>query len=90
MYTIAALDTVAGEATARSYISNRSLTFADRAILSPLFSVNNLLSSSTEFSDSIQRVSTGPSRIIHLCSTFSRQILLSTLDRIPSFHYGGF
>lgn len=62
---IPALDTVAGDATAKLSTSNRRRTLLERPILSPLFKVSSLLSSSTEFMDSIQSVSTGPSRIIH-------------------------
>lgn len=86
---IPALETVAGDAAPKSWTSNNSLTYGVRATLSPLVWVRSLLSSSTEFIDSIQRVSTGPSRIIHLISVFSKQIFLRVYDKIPSIHYGG-
>jgi len=41
------------------------------AIRSPLMRVSTLLSSITEFILSIQRVSTGPSNVIHFSSGFS-------------------
>ena len=49
------------------------LTWSGIEILSPLISVRTLLSSMTEFMDSIQRVSTGPSSKIHFSSGFSSE-----------------
>ena len=54
---------------------------------SPLRRVSTLLSSSTVFIDSIQSVSTGPSKIIHLCaadSSLHRRLIME--DKTPSCH----
>jgi len=59
-----ARDTVAGDATAKSCTSKTSPTYGGSDIRSPFNRVKTLLSSSTVFILSIQRVSTGPSRII--------------------------
>jgi hypothetical protein len=50
-------ETVAGDATAISPVSNRSVTCSGMAIRSPLVNVRILLSSITEFIDSIQTAS---------------------------------
>lgn len=56
-------------------------------IRSPLIKVSTLLSSITEFIDSIHSVSTGPSNTSHFWSGFSSaQVCLITLDRTPSVH----
>ena len=65
-YIIPALETVAGEATDKSSTSKTKPTYDGKLIRSPFNKVKTLLSSSTVFILSIQRVSTGPSRIIHL------------------------
>lgn len=60
------LDTVAGETYDKSCVSKIKLTFFPNYILSPEGRVNSLLSSSTEFSDSIHSESISPSQIIQL------------------------
>lgn len=65
-------DIVAGEAQLRSWVSNIKLTFEPNWILSPLGIVNNLLSSKTEFKDSIHSGSISPSQIIHEVISISR------------------
>jgi hypothetical protein len=57
---------VAGEALFRFSTSNTNLHVSIIGILSPLASVNILLSSNTVFNDSIHIVSTGPSNVIQL------------------------
>lgn len=65
------LDTVAGEAQLKSWVSNTKLTFGPNWILSPLGMVRSRLSSRTEFRDSIHSGSISPSHIIHeLTSVF--------------------
>ena len=58
------LDMVAGDAQLKSCVSNKKLTFGPNWILSPEGMVNSLLSSSTEFKDSIHSGSISPSHII--------------------------
>lgn len=65
-------DIVAGEAQLRSWVSKIKLTFEPNWILSPLGIVNNLLSSKTEFKDSIHSGSISPSQIIHEVTSISR------------------
>ena len=52
------------------------------AIRSPLMSVRILLSSMTEFMDSIHSVSTGPSNTIHFRSGFSSEHTTNMLECI--------
>jgi len=68
MYRIPALDTVAGVANLRSLISKISFICPFSTIRSLEASVKSLLSSMTEFIDSIQFASRSPSRMIHLGS----------------------
>lgn len=58
------LEMVAGEAQLKSWVSNRKFTFGPNWILSPDGMVRSLLSSSTEFRDSIHSGSISPSQII--------------------------
>lgn len=58
------LDTVAGDACLRECVSKIKFIFVPNCILQPDGNVNNLLSSKTEFSDSIHSGSTSPSNII--------------------------
>lgn len=55
---------VAGEAQLKSWVSNRKFTLGPNWILSPEGMVRSLLSSSTEFRDSIHSGSMSPSQII--------------------------
>lgn len=65
-------DIVAGEAQLRSWVSKMKLTFEPNWILSPLGIVSNLLSSKTEFKDSIHSGSISPSQIIQEVISISR------------------
>lgn len=58
------LDTVAGDACLREWVSKIKFILFPNWILQPEGNVNNLLSSKTEFSDSIHSGSTSPSNII--------------------------
>lgn len=59
------LDTVAGDACLRECVSKIKFTLFPNCIRQPDGNVNSLLSSSTEFNDSIHSGSTSPSNIIH-------------------------
>ena len=86
-YTIPHRDTVAGDATARSFTSKIMFITDDIATISPLFRHSFLLSSSTVFMFSIQMASTGPSSITHLrLGLWSDAHPLYTLARTPSVH----
>ena len=78
---------MAGEATDKSATSNNKATLSGIEIRSPLIKVKILLSSITEFIDSIHKVSTGPSKTSHLLSPLSSaQTFLITDDKTPSVH----
>lgn len=67
--------------------SFKILTCSGMEIRSPLIRVSTLLSSMTEFMDSIHRVSTGASNSNHFWSGFSSaQVCLMTEERTPSVH----
>lgn len=59
------LDTVAGDACMREWVSKIKFILLPNCILHPDGNVSNLLSSKTELSDSIHSGSTSPSNIIH-------------------------
>ena len=87
MKRIPALDTVAGVANLKSLISKIILMCGFKTIRSLEASVKILLSSITEFIDSIQLASKSPSKIIHLgllSGTYDK--VLMVLDKRPSFH----
>lgn len=88
MYKIPALEEVAGVANLRSLISKIHLISPLMGILSLLARVRILLSSITEFMDSIQLASRSPSRMIHLgfSSSGSSAICLNSFENNPSFH----
>lgn len=82
-----ARETVAGDAWARFCTSKSREICGVSAIRSPLISVRTLLSSRTVFIDSIQSVSTGPSRTTHFSFVFSLlQQRRRTAAMIPSDH----
>lgn len=58
------LDTVAGDACFNEWVSKIKLTLLPNCILQPDGNVNNLLSSRTEFNDSIHSGSISPSNMI--------------------------
>ena len=87
MKRIPALDTVAGVANLKSLISKIILMCGLRTIRSFDARVRILLSSMTEFIDSIQFASKSPSNIIHLglvSGIYDK--LLIVFDNRPSFH----
>jgi hypothetical protein len=87
MKRIPALDTVAGVANLKSLISKSILMCGLRTILSLEASVKILLSSMTEFIDSIQFASKSPSRTNHfgfVSYTYDNSLIV--LERRPSFH----
>lgn len=87
MYTIPQRDTVAGDATARSYTSNIIVMWGVRVNICPEFRHNFLLSSKTVFIDSIHKESTGPSKIIQCFSVDSSFThYLTMYAKIPSAH----
>lgn len=87
MYRIPALVAVAGVANLRFLISNTSLVWGSTLILSLEGKVSSLLSSMTEFIDSIQLASRSPSKMIHFGSSSCELAMsLIVLLRIPSFH----
>lgn len=78
---------VAGEATRRSWVSKTKLIELVNGIRSPLISVRILLSSMTEFMDSIHIASMGPSNKIHFSAgRSSSEHCLKIVDKMPSFH----
>lgn len=70
-YTIPHLETVAGEATRRSYTSNNILIWFLSLILYPFARHNIILSSRTVFIFSIHNASTGPSKTTHYLTLVS-------------------
>ena len=72
-YTMPQRDTVAGEATARSWTSKIMFMLALIWMISPLLRHSFLLSSSTVFMFSIHTASTGPSNSTHLRSVLHTQ-----------------
>ena len=64
IYTIPHLETVAGEATNKSYTSNIIVIWGVKVKIWPEFKQSFLLSSKTVFIDSIHKLSTGPSKTI--------------------------
>lgn len=87
MKRIPALDTVAGVANLKSLISKIILMCGLSTIRSLEARVRILLSSMTEFIDSIQFASKSPSNMIHLglvSGIYDK--LLMVFDRRPSFH----
>ena len=80
-------DMVAGEAQERSWDSNKKLTFGPNCIRSPEGMVSSLLSSSTEFRDSIHSGSMSPSHTIQECTEVgSFTTCLAEEVRTPSVH----
>ena len=69
--TIPHLETVAGDATAKSSTSNIIVIHEVILIIYPLVKHNFLLSSRTVFMFSIQIASTGPSNVTHFLSLTS-------------------
>jgi len=88
MYTIPHLETVAGEATARSCTSKRAFMVLGLSLMrSPLGRHSVQLSSSTVFMFSIQMASTGPSNITHfLSSVVSPTACRMSVEASPSVH----
>mmetsp|Transcript_17795 Transcript_17795/g.60097 ORF Transcript_17795/g.60097 Transcript_17795/m.60097 type:complete len:253 (+) Transcript_17795:1621-2379(+) len=87
MKIMPARETVAGDATRRSSTSNKSDICGVSGMRSPLMSVKILLSSMTEFIDSIHMASTGPSKRIHASPGLSDSAHdLKIVDRMPSAH----
>lgn len=87
MKRIPALETVAGVANLKSLISKIIRMCGFSTIRSLEASVKILLSSMTEFIDSIQLASKSPSKMIHLglvSGTYDK--LLMVFERRPSFH----
>ena len=80
------LDIVAGDAHERLCVSNKKLTFGPNCIRSPEGIVRSLLSSRTEFKDSIHSGSMSPSHMIHECMSESRTTCLALDVRTPSVH----
>ena len=79
--------TVAGEASVRSSHS-KSMPICGRSLMrSPLARQSVMLSSSTVFMDSIQSVSTGPSKTTHwICSVSSTASSRIMVEASPSAH----
>lgn len=90
IYTIPHRETVAGEATLKSITSNSILIDGSSFILYPFAKHSIILSSKTVFMFSIQRASTGPSKITQFITFYVSSQLVHYLiidEANPSFHY---
>ena len=81
------LEIVAGEAHDKSWVSNKKLTLGPNWIRSPDGIVSNLLSSSTEFKDSIHSGSISPSHMTQEWTSVDSRTTWRALEvSTPSVH----